>query len=395
MQPSPPAPPAELDTGAPSAALPPPGAAPATVPLAAALPASPPAPERRVRTGRAAWALLFLSPVIAELLSGSTPPLLFIQPFALIFLPTLYGISALLIREIIVRRGLGWGNALLMGAAFGVFQEALIVQTWYTYYVPRSPSHISGTYGVAFGTRWDWALSVTLYHAVISITVPLILIGLFFPRQAALPWLGRKRIIALSIWLLGSCGLLTIGVATRQFAAEGYAGPPPLPYLLAVALTVALMVLGALVRFPVPRAGHVWRKAPRLWTVRLTVAGLIVLYFVGVSAILPATHVPAVVEVLAGIAVAAFGIWRVRAWSARPGWGERHWLALGTGVVLFFVFPWGPLIEFLAHLPQRQGLWLSDIVALVLLLLFDRRLKRRERQPDAAGQPAAAPAGNG
>jgi hypothetical protein len=357
-------------------------------------PAPPAASERRVRTGRAAWALLFLSPVIAELLSGSTPPLLFIQPFALIFLPTLYGISALLIREIMVRRGLNWGNVLLMGAAFGIFQEALIVQTWYTYHVPRSPSHITGSYGVAIGTRWDWALNVTLYHAVISITVPLILIGLFFPRQAALPWLGRKRIVVLSIWLLGSCGLLALGVASKQFAAAGYAGPPPLPYLLAVALTVLLMLLGALLRFPVPHARDVWRRAPRLWTVRLTIAGLIVLYFVGVSAILPATPLPAIIEMLAGAAVAAFGIWRVRAWSARPGWGPRHWLALGTGVVLFFVFPWGPLVEFTTHQPLRHGLVLSDLAALAALLLFDRRLKRRERQPDAGGEQhdASAPA---
>jgi hypothetical protein len=349
---------------------------PTTVPLAAVLTA---AAQRRVRTWPAALALLFLSPAIAELLSGSTPPLLFIQPFALIFLPTLYGISVLLIREIMVRRGLSWGNALLMGAAFGIFQEALIVQTWYTYRVPRSPSHITGTYGVAFGTRWDWALNVTLYHAVISITVPLILIGLFFPRQAALPWLGRKRIIALAIWLLVLCGLLAYGVAFKQFAADGYTGPPLAPYLLAVALTVLALLLGALVRFPVPRAGRVPRRVPRLWTVRLVIGGLIVLYFLGVSAILPATHLPALVAVLVGAAVAAFGTWRVRAWSARPGWGARHWLALGTGVVLFFVFPWGPLIEFVVRLPQRQGLTLTDLLALGALLLFDRRLKRRER----------------
>jgi len=36
-------------------------------------------------------ALYFLSPLMAEILSGSTPPLLFIQPFGLIFVPLLYG----------------------------------------------------------------------------------------------------------------------------------------------------------------------------------------------------------------------------------------------------------------------------------------------------------------
>jgi hypothetical protein len=282
------------------------------------------APARRVRTWPAAWTLLFLSPVIAELLSGSTPPLQFIQPFALVVLPTLYGISALLIREIIVRRGLTWGNALLMGAAFGIFQEALIVQTWYNFRSPHSPAHSMGTYGAAFGTSWDWALNLTIYHAVVSITVPLILIGLLFPRQAPLPWLGRKRIIALTIWLLALCGLLAYGVGFRLYVADGYKGPPLIPYVCAFQLTAVAMVLGAFVHFPVPLPSRSLRRAPRLWTVRLTTCGLMALYFFGVSAFLPATHLPAIIGAEHGAALFAFGVWRVRTWSARPGWGERH-----------------------------------------------------------------------
>ncbi len=42
-----------------------------------------------------------LSPLVGEVISGSTPPLLAIQPFALIFLPTLYGISAVLIHAVV------------------------------------------------------------------------------------------------------------------------------------------------------------------------------------------------------------------------------------------------------------------------------------------------------
>ena len=125
--------------------------------------------------------LYFLSPLFAEILSGSTPPLLFIQPFGFIFIPLLYGSSAILIREILVRRLLGWGNALVLGAAFGVFQEALVVQTWYNFMAKSSPSHQDSLYGVSLGTNWVWALNLTIYHAVISITLPLILLGAALP----------------------------------------------------------------------------------------------------------------------------------------------------------------------------------------------------------------------
>jgi hypothetical protein len=360
---------------------PPSSSPPPILPAATELPTTPPpapTPPRRVRTWPAALALAFVSPGIAELLSGSTPPLLFIQPFALIFLPTLYGISALLIREIMVRRRLNWGNVLLMGAAFGIFQEALVVQTWYNYRSPHSPAYSMGSYGAAFGTSWDWALNLTAYHAFISITAPLILIGLLFPRQAPLPWLGRKRIIALTIWLFVSCGLLSLAVGKL------YAGPPFLPYVFAIQLTAVAIVLGAFVRFPVPLPSRSPRRAPRPWTVRLTICGLIALYVFGVSAFLPATHLPAIVTAEHGAALVGFAVWRVRSWSARPGWGDRHWLAVVTGITLYFALLWAPLVEFVARLPQHRGLVLTDVLAVLALLYFDRRLKRRERQASVA-----------
>ncbi|HEU5438788.1 MAG TPA: hypothetical protein VFU88_05825 [Ktedonobacterales bacterium] len=56
--------------------------------------------------------------------------------------------------------------------------------------------------------------------------------------------------------------------------------------------------------------------------------------------------------------------------------------------MLYFALLWGPLVEFAARQPERQGqgqgLVLADLLALVLLLLFDWRLKRRERRASAA-----------
>ena len=52
--------------------------------------------------------LFFLSPMLAELLSGSAPPVEFFSPFALLVLAALYGSGAILVRELRVRWRKGW-----------------------------------------------------------------------------------------------------------------------------------------------------------------------------------------------------------------------------------------------------------------------------------------------
>lgn len=331
--------------------------------------------QRRQRVWPAALALLLLSPLIGEVSSGSTPPLLVVQPFFLVFLPTLYGVFALLTHEIIARRRLGWGNALLLGAAFGVFQEALIVQTWFNFMSPQSPTHGAGDYGVMWGTSLNWALNLTLYHAVVSITVPLILIAVFFPRRAPLPWLGPKRIVLLTAWMLLLCGALAVNVATTRFAGDGYSGPPPIPYLVAAAFMLLLILLGLFVRFPAPRP-HPTTRAPRLWTVRFLCCGSMTLFF-AFAVILPATGIPVGAAMALMLLLFAAALWRVRSWSARVGWNERHLLSVAIGVMLCFSFIWGPFVEFGLQLPARTGMTVVNLLILGALLLFDQRLKRR------------------
>jgi hypothetical protein len=353
--------------------------APVTVPLPEpphyAQPAPPQTQPKRQRMWPVLLALYFLSPLIAEVLSGSTPPLLFIQPFGFIFIPLLYGSSAILIREILVRRRLGWGNALILGAAFGVFQEALIVQTWYTFMAKSSPSYSNGFYGVWLGTNWVWALDLTIYHAVISITIPLIWLALIFPQRALRPALRRRGIILFLLWLIIPCGLLAINAAKAQFAKEGYPGPPPIGYLLACALMVALILAGSFVRLPTPRP-QPGRRTPGVWAVRLTMFGLTTFFFL-FTFVFPATKLPPPIMLVIAASFFAFGVWRIASWSARDGWGARHWLALVMGLVGWYLLIWAPLVEFAFRLPLRQGLTLANLIAMVGLFIFDWRLKRR------------------
>ncbi len=338
--------------------------------------AAPPGVQRRPRTWPPLLVLLFLSPIVGEVISGSTPPLRFLSPFSIIMLPTLYGISSLLIHEIMVRYRLGWGNVLLMGAAFGIFQEALVVQTWFNFQLPSSPAHSLGLYGVLWQTSWDWALYLTIYHAVVSITVPMLLIRLFFPRRSQLPWLGKKRVFILTAWLLLLCGILTWYIAFKNLASSGYTHPPLYPYLLAFALTAICFLLGAFLRFPPLLRPHTSKVAPAVWQVRLALFGLATVFFLVVNLFFPAFHVPAPITMLLTGAVFCFSLWRVASWSTRPGWQVRHQLAVATGIVMYLIFIFGPLVEFVSHNPGSNGLTLFNLWVFVGLMLFDRRLKK-------------------
>lgn len=378
-------------------------------------PDAPPAvmalPQRRM------WPVLLtlyvLAPVLAELLSGSTPPLLFVQPFSLLFIPLLYGSSALLIREILAQRRLGWGNALILGAAFGVFQEALIVQTWYNFMARSSPSHSNGLYGVWLSTNWVWALNLTLYHAVISITLPLIALTLLFPQRALAPGLQRRGVILLLLWLLIPCGLLAVAVARSQYAAQGYHGPPQTGYLIGCALVVGLTLVGTFARIPSPRraAGPAgWsaggsggsagtagsarigeKRAPGVWMVRITVFVLTAAFFL-LTFLLPSVRLPSPLAMTISAGIFGFGVWRIASWSMRTGWNARHWLALIMGVQAWDLILWAPLVEYVVRLPMREGLTLANLIVAVALFVFDWRLTWRLARRDAHSPSPIAPA---
>ena len=65
------------------------------------------------------------------MLAGSTPPLMWNNVGGVILTTGLYGSGALLARELIRRRGLGWSNLALLGAAYGVLEEGLALQSWF------------------------------------------------------------------------------------------------------------------------------------------------------------------------------------------------------------------------------------------------------------------------
>lgn len=145
--------------------------------------------------------LLLLSPVVAELVSGATTFLEFINPHVLFPLVRLYGVGALLIREIKVRYDLSYGSVLLLGFAYGVIEEGIVAKSFFE--SRWEDLGIFGEYEGLFGVNWVWLFYLTLYHGVWSILAPIAIVEAVFEKEQRIPWLGRKGfVLALLVFIV-------------------------------------------------------------------------------------------------------------------------------------------------------------------------------------------------
>jgi len=338
----------------------------------------PPQPPQRIRTWPAILTLFWLSPIIAEVMSGSTPPLAFLSPFSLIVLPTFYGSGALLVREIVRRRGWGWPNIVVLGMAYGILEEGIQVQTWFNS-SPVSPSASYHHYGELFSINWLWAINLTMYHAVISITIPIILTEALFPRVAARPWLRRRGIVGFSLLLALNTVLVGLLAGFVFSAKVGYAHPPLLPFIFTLGLLVDVFMIGSTVHISLARMLPVApgkRRAPHLWTVRIVMFLLATSLFL-LTPLFGGLRVPGWIAALIILSGYEFAILRVYTWSQRPGWNERHLIALAIGILCFFIFIFAPILEFADHNRVDIGLVPFDLVLLALLIALAWRAPRR------------------
>jgi hypothetical protein len=339
------------------------------------------------------FVLLLLSPAVAELLSGSTPLAQFFSPPSLLLELGLYGAGAILIRELTRWRGLGWPSILILGAAYGIVEEGLQIQSFFN--VHHLDLGNLAVYGRALGVNWVWAEHLTVYHAVWSITIPILLTELLFPARRALPWLGRRglRIVGIifALDILAGFALVTLSF----HSAYGYV-PPLVPYLAAVALVCALgwLILRQPVRaapVAIPFAPMPTVRAPHPWLLRLFSFGAaFIWFFIFIAFTGKGSRIPAPVTMLAGV-ILAWGVWMlIRQWSAPNRlWDDRHRLALATGPLLLTAL-FSLIVLPFSHAPGKNftGQFLVGLIAILLLILFAWRVRRRVQLAEAASTPS-------
>ncbi|BCY07653.1 hypothetical protein [Actinoplanes sp. L3-i22] len=186
--------------------------------------------DTRPRNRKAAWTLILLAPVIAELMLGNIPVgQLWAFP---IFIP-IYGAGSLLIREVTRRTGRGLPTMLLLGLAYGLVEEGLVLQSL------TSPTiyHAAQWAPRLLGVNTAYTELNLIYHPVFSITIPIVLTELLFAGHGHRPYLRRGGLIIAGT--VATLGALLVHFTVLPSEDPNYTMPP---LTAAAILTVTLLV---------------------------------------------------------------------------------------------------------------------------------------------------------
>ena len=287
-----------------------------------------------MRKTRAAATLMVLSPILAELVSGSTPPHVFFAPATLaLFLLLGYGLPVLLIREFVIRQGLDQRAIFLLGLGYGVFNEGLLAKTMI--FQRNLPIHEFDNYGYLLGISIPWSVTISVWHALSAVLFPILFTYKLFPVESRTPWLGKKITIVLAV--------LTLGTAFVSFMGKSrVAGTLPEAGIFLGTILACIAVASRLV----PARGDQAIQGSKTWLPLLF--GLSTLLAYALLTRLAAAKPPLVVFFLGLIAV----LFAYRVFFSKAGWhGNGPLIAFGIGCYMQ-----SALLGMIARLMQRVGL---------------------------------------
>lgn len=305
--------------------------------------------------------LFFLAPAIGELLSGSAPPAEFFNPIGLLLLSSLYGSGALLLRELKIRWKKGYVSLFILGAAYGVIEEGLMVKSLFD---PEwMDLGVLGVYGRWREVNWVWSEWLIIYHAIFSIVIPVTLVELAYPDRRNERWLNDRKLLSVGVLL---CAVTIFGYVFLT------AYRPPTPQYFSSAVFVgALFLLAWKIPYETGKNGSLEPWKPT----RLALIGFVVTlaFFLLFGAGAEMIGEPLIL-MLMGVAL----VFLIFSFLKRCKWNGGtlyHKFSLAAGA-LGFLIAITPLQELDKSRPDNpQGMLIVGIVALIMLILLRKRLK--------------------
>lgn len=216
-------------------------------------------------------ALLVLSPVVVDVLFGATQitTLVALAPEILT-----YGCIAVLFRELVLRRKRGWPALVLLGVAYALVEECVIVQT------SLAPMPGGDAAGRAFGVKWVYLVWALGYECVWSIVIPVQFVGIASGRSRGTTWLRRRGLAVVAVaFVVGAfvAWHTWTRVVRVDYLHQSAYTPPLLPVVVALVLAAVLTCAALLALGERRRASA--RAVPAPAVVGIVATGMGVLWF--------------------------------------------------------------------------------------------------------------------
>jgi hypothetical protein len=274
----------------------------------------------------------------------------------------MYTSGALLIREAVIRWNKGWPTIFALGGAYAIMEEGISDQTIFNPHT--SPLGPSGVYGHFAGVNWLWVPDVFVIHILMSLFLPILLLGYALPETRGKSLLNLRQIKVVT----GVLALDSAFLAVLVVHSTGYWYGFPL-LASSVAAIIGLCLLG----WRLPRDLLRRRPGPptasrlRFFLVGAFVYPLMVIAtLIGVS-----DHIPAVLLLLVIVGIpAGFFLWVLR--NIRGARYERHVVAFGAGLISLGMIL-GVLFEF-----PLEIVVIADTAVLYFFFWLDGELARRD-----------------
>jgi hypothetical protein len=299
---------------------------------------------------------MVLAPFIAETVASSNTPAV-VFPLVLPIFLVIYGVPALLVRELWVRGRIGWPGVVALALAYTLLNEGLVAATWFKL-APESGKVLVFTASQALhagGMNWAVAINLVVFHTVYSIVLPCLLAEVWAAPMRGVPWLRRPGIAvgsaALFVVMLGSlASKATARVCAGPALAECTAGRRLSFFAILVLVGLALILpkarrgarqhAGPDLRpearpYPRPEVrpdARPERGRPRTAVLMAAGAGFGVAFLVSFF-VFPLTGRP-LWSVVAAVLLICLAVSRGVRWSRTQDWDGRATVALAAGLLL-------------------------------------------------------------
>jgi hypothetical protein len=321
-----------------------------------------------------ALTLIFLAPLIAEILPGATRfSSIFVFPVEM----CVWGIGALLIRNTVRKFKLGWTGMLFLALALSVAEEFLIQQTSAAPLVIQ----LKGvTYARIFGINYVYLVWALIYEAVFVVFLPVYLTELLFPKVRSDQWSGRRGTVAGIILFSAGCFAAwftwTQIARPKVFHVEKF--NPPTVLIVIALITIALLIISAFSsgRFKPAGSNRKLKSPTTLILGILSSIWAILLYGVVLLAYGIRPDLPPVIPLLVCLMLGVAAVFLIQFWVCHHDWNDMHIYALITGTITGSML--AGFIGFIGAVNADLIFKVViDILAIMLLIILGLKIRKR------------------